>query len=52
MVNDMQVKLLIRQPELSCNPTSSHLVAKQEELAKEIMNFALQRISFILRRDL
>jgi hypothetical protein len=34
-------KLLIRPPELSCNITSSHLVAKQEELAKERMNFAL-----------
>jgi hypothetical protein len=35
---------LIHPPELSGNPTSSHLVAKQEELAKEIMNLALQSI--------
>jgi hypothetical protein len=27
---------------------SSHLVAKQEELGKEMVNFALQRISFML----
>jgi hypothetical protein len=35
--------VLIRPPELSGNPTSSHLVAKQEELAKE-MNLALRSI--------
>jgi hypothetical protein len=35
-------KLLIRSPELSGNPTSSHLVAKQEELAKEMMNLAYE----------
>jgi hypothetical protein len=34
-------RLLIRPPELSGNHKSSHLVAKQEELAKE-MNFALE----------
>jgi hypothetical protein len=34
-------KLLIRPPELSGKPTSSHLVAKLEELAKEIMNLSL-----------
>jgi hypothetical protein len=33
-------KLLIHPPELSGNP-SSHLVAKLEELAKEMMDFAL-----------
>jgi hypothetical protein len=32
-------KLLIRPPELSGNPTNSHLAAKQEKLAKEIINF-------------
>jgi hypothetical protein len=37
-------KLLIRPPELSINPTSSHLVTKQEEVAKEIMNLALRSI--------
>jgi hypothetical protein len=37
----------IRPPKLSGNPASSHLVAKQEELAKEIINFALQSISVI-----
>jgi hypothetical protein len=33
-------KLLTRPPELSGNPTSSHIEAKQEELEKEMMNFA------------
>jgi hypothetical protein len=36
-------KLLIRPPELSDIPTSSHFVARQEELAKEMM-VALQNI--------
>jgi hypothetical protein len=36
-----RVKLLIYPPELSGSPTSSHLEAKQEELPKEIVNFAL-----------
>jgi hypothetical protein len=45
-------KLLIRPAKLSANPTSSHLVADQEELKKEIMNFALRSISFILLRVL
>jgi hypothetical protein len=39
-----------RTPELSDKTTSSHLVAKQEELANEMMNFALRNIFFILRR--
>jgi hypothetical protein len=34
-------KLLIRSPELSGNPTSSHLLAKQEELGKEMVSLAL-----------
>jgi hypothetical protein len=34
-------KLLIRPPKLSGKPTSSHRVAKQEELAKEIINVTL-----------
>jgi hypothetical protein len=34
-------KLLIRPPELSSNPTSSHLAAKQEELTKKMMNSTL-----------
>jgi hypothetical protein len=34
-------ELLIRPPELSGNPTGSHLVAKKEELVKEMMNLAL-----------
>jgi hypothetical protein len=34
-------KLLIHPPELSANPTSSHLVAKHEKLMKEMMHFAL-----------
>jgi hypothetical protein len=37
-------ELLFCLPELSGKITSSHLVAKQEELAKEMMNLALQRI--------
>jgi hypothetical protein len=45
-------KLLICPSELPCNPTSSHLVAKQQELANEIMNFVLQNLSFILQRVL
>jgi hypothetical protein len=32
---------LIHSPDLLGKPTSSHLVAKQEELVKEIMNLAL-----------
>jgi hypothetical protein len=35
-------KLLIRPPQLSSNPTSSHLVEKQEKVAKEIMNLAYE----------
>jgi hypothetical protein len=31
-------KLFICPPELSGNPTSGHQVAKQEELAKEMIN--------------
>jgi hypothetical protein len=31
----------IHPPEFSSNPTSSHTVAKQEELVKEMMYFAL-----------
>jgi hypothetical protein len=41
-------KHLILPPELSGNPTTSHLVTNQEELAKEIMNFVLRSISVIL----
>jgi hypothetical protein len=44
-----QEKLLIRPQEFSGNPTNSHPVAKQEVLANEMMNFALESISFILR---
>jgi hypothetical protein len=39
-------KLLIRPPELSSNPTGSHVVAKQEELAKEMLSLA-SRNSFV-----
>jgi hypothetical protein len=45
-------KVLIRPSELSGNPTSSHLVAKQEELEKEIINFVLRNIPFIFRKVL
>jgi hypothetical protein len=37
-----QGKLLIRRPELSGNSTSSYLVAKQKELANEIINLAVR----------
>jgi hypothetical protein len=40
-------RLLIRPPELSDNHNSSHLVAKQEELAKEIMDLAVRSISVL-----
>jgi hypothetical protein len=39
-------KLLIRPPELFGNTTSTHRVAKQEELAKERINFVLLSISY------
>jgi hypothetical protein len=43
--NDIDMEeLLIRPPELSGNPTTSYLVAKQDELAKEMMNLALRSI--------
>jgi hypothetical protein len=43
--NDIdRVKLQIRPPEFSLNSTNSHLVAKQEEVAKEIMNLVLWSI--------
>jgi hypothetical protein len=45
-------KFLICTPKLPGNQTSSHLVEKQEGLAKEMMNFALQSIAFIFRRVL
>jgi hypothetical protein len=41
-------KLLTHQQELSGNHTNSHLLAKQEEMEKETINFALRSISFIL----
>jgi hypothetical protein len=41
--NDIDRGKLLRLPEISGNPMSSHLVAKQK-LAKEIMNLALQSI--------
>jgi hypothetical protein len=37
---------LIRPPELSGSLTSSNLVAKQEELAKELMNLCLAKYRF------
>jgi hypothetical protein len=42
-------KILIRPPEISGNTNNSFLVAQQDELAKEITNFAFRSISFILR---
>jgi hypothetical protein len=37
-------KFLIRPPEFSGNPTTSRLVAKQEEQPKEMTDFALRII--------
>jgi hypothetical protein len=34
--------LLISPPELSGNSTSSHIVAKQEDMAKKMLNFAYE----------
>jgi hypothetical protein len=48
MISSGERKLVIRPPELSGYLNSSHLVAKQEKLAKE-MNFALRSITFILK---
>jgi hypothetical protein len=42
-------KVLIRPPELLGVPSSSHLVAKHEELWKEMMNFASRRTAFVHR---
>jgi hypothetical protein len=38
--NDIEREKLIRPRELSGKPTSSHLLTKEEELAKEVINFA------------
>jgi hypothetical protein len=35
-------KLLIRAPEPSVNSTSSHVEAKQENMVKEMVNFAYE----------
>jgi hypothetical protein len=40
-----------RPPELSGYPTSSHLVEKKEELAKEIMNICLTKYLFYTSKD-
>jgi hypothetical protein len=40
-------ELMIRPPEPAGNYTSSHLVANQEEVAKEMLNFTLRSMSFI-----
>jgi hypothetical protein len=45
-------EFLIRPPELSGNPTSSNLVAKKKELAKEMINLSFEVSLFILRKDL
>jgi hypothetical protein len=45
--NDIdRVKLLIRPPELSGNPTSNHLVANQEERAKETFGLTKHLYSY------
>jgi hypothetical protein len=45
--NNIDGGKLIRPPELSGSATSSHLIAKQEELSKKMLNFTFQSISFI-----
>jgi hypothetical protein len=40
--NDMnRRKLLISQPDISANPASSNLLAKEKEMAKKTIHFAL-----------
>jgi hypothetical protein len=41
-------KPLIHPPEHSGNSTTSHLVTNQEDMVREMMNFAYEIISFIL----
>jgi hypothetical protein len=45
-------KLLIRPPEIFVNFTGSHLVAKEEKLAKEMINFYLTKYLFYASKDL
>jgi hypothetical protein len=40
-------KLMIFPPEPSGNPTTRYVVAKQEELAKEIMNLAYKIVFYL-----
>jgi hypothetical protein len=44
-------KRLTRPPELSGNPTSSRLIAMEEELGEGKYEFGLRSIFFILRSD-
>jgi hypothetical protein len=44
-------QILIRPPELSGNPTRSHLIAKQEELAIVIINLTYEASLFIFRNN-
>jgi hypothetical protein len=39
---------MILPPELSFSPISNHPLTKQEELAKEVINFALRIVFFML----
>jgi hypothetical protein len=44
--NDTDRRKLICPPEFSGSPTRSHLVAKQEELEKEMTEFCLMKYFF------
>jgi hypothetical protein len=44
-------KFLIRPPQFSGNPISSHLVANQEELCEENYDLAFELSLFTLRSD-
>jgi hypothetical protein len=49
--NDIhRVKLPIRPPELSASRTSSHIVAMQKKVEKEMIHFVLPSVCFTLRK--
>jgi hypothetical protein len=44
-------KLLIRPPKLSGSPATIHLVPKEEEVANEMINFALRSIFVYISKE-
>jgi hypothetical protein len=50
IISTEEISLFVHLIYLFGIPTSSNLVAEQEELAKEMINFALRSISFQLRK--